>query len=461
MLRSRLDGQSQLAGHAYIKINCVTNQTLTKMFQSCDIDKIMTRHGDYVFRFMIFAGMLHHSKMLCRELGISHLTYSRDDATTGMAEFISFLGFKRCVCTNTTNLLKCCIVIPSAQGLAHDVPTHALNDRAQGARSASANVMPGVSNEDDPSMRTSRLDTVDMLQKKPRLRDKKVYCTHWLSNGNCAYLQQGCIYRHEIPRDLQGWRSLGFQTIPGWLRAKSPAWIDQHLWKSPDLPKDSAVEESTLTRWSQPQVNPLRNFKDERSNRRPAHTKLRTDRDLGLSQNTRYPSFIDEPSSSDRRVSQRNKRFHQSSFSEVARKEARHDYDGWGRTRYSTAPKYQKDSFLGHTKRGAIESSRLPSVDSIDDPGCHARCGSRGYREDSYESSHQPLPQCSAASPDSTSGASYGEAYGKDPVLQASQFLGSWQVETPDVVWGAYPSHESYSPKRPHHLRDSYCPGKR
>ena len=460
MLSSRLDGQCQLAGRANITVNCVTNQTLTKTFQSCDIDKIMTRHEDCVFQFMIFAGILHHSKMLCREFGITHLTYGKDNATTGVAGFTSFLGFKRCVCTNTTSPLKWCIVIPSTQGLAHDVPPHALNDRAQGATRA-ANIIPGVSNEDDPSMRTSRLDTVDMLQKKPRLRGKKVYCTHWLSKGNCAYMQQGCIYKHEIPRDLEGWGSLGFQTIPGWLQAKSPTWIDQHLRKSPDLPKDSAVEESTLTRWSQLKIDPLWNLKEDKSDRQPAHTKLRIDPDLGLSQNTRYPSFIEEPSSSDRRVSRRNKRFHQSSFSEVARKEARHDYDGWGRTRYSTAPKYQKDSFLGHAKRGAIESSRLPSVDSIDDPGCHARCASRGYRENSYESSHQSLPQCSAASPDSTSGASYREAYGEDPVLQASQFLGSWQIETPDVVWGAYPSHESYSPKRPHHLRDSYCPGKR
>ena len=274
-------------------------------------------------------------------------------------------------------------------------------------------------------------------------------------------MQQGCIYKHEIPRDLEGWESLGFQTIPDWLKAKSPAWIDQHLWKSPDLPKDSAVDESTLTRWSQPQTNPLRNLKEDNSDRQPAHTKRKIDPDLGLSQNTRYPSSMEEPSPSDRPLSQRNKRFHQSSFSEVARMEARHDCDGWSHTRYPTAPRYQKDSFLGHAKRGAIESSRLPSVDSIDDPGCHARCASRGYRENSFESSHQPLPQCSAASPGSTSGASYEDAHGEDPVLQASQFLRNWQIETPDVVWGAYPSHESYPPKLPHHSRSPYCPGKR
>ena len=431
------------------------------MFQSCDIDKIMTRHEDCVLQFMIFAGILHHSKVLCRELGINHLTYGKDDGTTGMAGFTSFLGFKRCVCTNTTDPLKCCIVIPSAQGLAHDVPPYALNDRAQGARRAGANVMPGVSNEDDPSMRTCRLDTVDMLQKKPCPRGKKVYCTHWLSKGNCAYMQQGCIYKHEIPRDLESWGSLGFQIIPGWLQAKSPAWIDQHLRKSPDLPKDSAVEEATLTRWSQPQINPLRNLKEDKSDRQPAHTKLKMDPDLGLSQNTRYPSSIEEPSSSDRLVRPRNKRFHQSSFSEVARKEARHDCDGWGHTRYSTAPRYQQDSFLGHAKRGAIESSRFPSADSIDDPGCHARCASRDYRENSCEPSDQPLPQWSAASTTSTSGASYGNAHGEDPLLQASQFLRDWQIESSDVVWGSYPSHESYPPKRPHHWRDSYPPGKR
>ncbi len=461
VLKSQLDGQHQLAGHANITINCVTNQASTKTFQSFDIDKIMTGHEDFVFQVMMFAGILHHSKILCKELGINHLTYGKDDAATGISGFTSLLGFKRCVCTDMTDPSKCCIAIPSAQRLGRDVLPHALNDHVQDARRVGANIMHSASIEDDPSTRTCRLDRVDMLQKKQRRRDKKVYCTYWLSKGNCAYMQQGCIYKHEIPKDQETWESLGFHTIPGWLHAKSSAWIDQHLRKSPDLSKDLAVEESTIARRSQPQINPLQNLRVDKGNRQSAHTKLKMDSDLRLLLNTRYPSSNEEPSSSDRFVRPRNKRFRQPSFSDITRKKARHDCDDWGHTRSPTAPEYQKDSFLDHAKKGAIESSRLHSSDSFDDTGCSVRCVSRDYWGNNYEPSYQPPPQWSAVSTGSTSGASYGNGHGEDPVLQASQFLGDWQIETPDVVWGSYPSHESYPPKRPHHLRDSYRPGKR
>ena len=409
---------------------------------------------------MMFTGVLHHSKILCKELGIDHLTYGKDDGATGISGFMSLLGFKRCVCTNMTGSSKCCIAIPSAQRLGQDVLPHALNDRAQGTRRVGANVMHSASNEDDPSTRTCRLDRVDMLQKKQRRRGKKVYCTHWLSKGNCAYMQQGCIYKHEIPKDQETWESLGFHTIPGWLHAKSSAWIDQHLRKSPNLCKALAVEESTIAR-SQPQINPLQNLRGDKGDRQPAQTKLNMESDLRLLANTRYPSSNEEPSSSDSVLRPRNKRFRQSSFSELTRKKTRHDCDDWDRTRSPTARRYQKDSFVDHAKRGAIESSHLDSADNIDDPGCPVRCVSQGYWGNSYEPSYQPPPQWSAVSTGSTSGASYGNGHGEDPVLQASQFLGDWQIETPDVVWGSYPSHESYHPKRPHDLRGSYRPGKR
>ena len=460
VLKRQLGGQSQLAGHANITINCVTNQASTKTFKSCDIDKIMTRHEDFVFQFMMFAGILHHSKILCKELGINHLTYGGADATTGIAGFTSLLGFKHCVCTDMTDPSMCCIVIPSAQRPAHNLPPHALNDRAQGVRRAGAKVMPGVSDEDDPSAKICRLDSVDMFEQKPRHRGEKVYCTYWLSRGNCAYMQQGCSYKHEIPKDRESWASLGFNTIPGWLDAKSSAWIEQHLQKSPDLPKGLAVEESTMTSRSQRQINLLQKLREDKGDRQPAHINVKWEPDL-RPLFTRYPSSNEDPSSSDKFVRSRNKHFRQSSFPEITRKKARHEYNDWDRTRNPTAPRHQKDSFLDYAKRGATESSRLPSVDSIDDPGCHVRCASRGYWENSYKPSDQPVPQWSAVSPGSTSGASYGNAHGEDPVLQASQFLGDWQIETPNVVWGSYPSHESYPAKRPHDLRDSYRPGKR
>lgn len=394
---------------------------------------------------MMFAGILHHLKILCKGLGISHLTYGKDDTTTGIGGLLPLLGFKRCACTDMAGPSKCCISIPSTQRVGQEV---LLNDRAQGARRVGAKGMHSASNEDDLSTITGGFDRGDKVQKNQRRRDKKVYCTHWLSKGNCAYMQQGCIYKHEIPKDQETWESLGFHTIPGWLHAKSSAWINQHLRKGPDLSEDLSVEGSNIARRSQPQINTLQNLGNENGDRPPAHKTLQARPDIKYAN---VPSLCTRPY---------NKRAHPSS-TDITRTRIRNDSDDWGHTtRDPKRPRYQKDSFPEHAKRGDIEFSRLHSTDSIDDPDCHVSCASRGRWGNSRESSHRPPPHWSTASAGSTSGASCGNDYGEDPVLQASQFLGDWQIETPDVVWGSYPPHDSYPPNRPHYLRDPYRPGK-
>lgn len=47
---------------------------------------------------------------------------------------------------------------------------------------------------------------------------KKVYCSHWMSTGECDYAQQGCLYKHEMPLDIEMLNHLGFQDIPKWYR---------------------------------------------------------------------------------------------------------------------------------------------------------------------------------------------------------------------------------------------------
>ena len=457
MLKSQIVGPRPRTGHANITINYVRRQASTKTFQSCDIDKIMIGHEDCVFQVMIFAGIIHHLKILCKGLGITHLTYGKDDTTTGIGGLLPLLGFKRCACTDMAGLSKCCIAIPSTQQVGQEVP---LDDRAQGARRVGAKGMHSASDEDDLSTIIGRLDRGDKVQKNQRHRGKKVYCTHWLSKGNCAYMQQGCIYKHEIPKDQDTWESLGFHTLPGWLHTKSSAWINQHLRRSPDLSEDLSAEESNIATRSQPQINNLQNLREEGDGRHPAHTKPQMEPDTRLLLNTRSPSSNEEPSSSNRFSRPFNKGVPRSS-SDITRKRARNNCKDWGHTpRNLKTPRYQEDLFPEHVKKGAIESSRLHSTDSVNDPGCDVRGASRGHWGNSYESTYQPPPYWSTISTGSTSEFSCGNEYGEDPVLKASQFLGDWQIETPDVVWGSYPSHELYPPDRPHYLRDSYRPGK-
>ncbi|RDW70739.1 uncharacterized protein DSM5745_08250 [Aspergillus mulundensis] len=50
--------------------------------------------------------------------------------------------------------------------------------------------------------------------------DRKVFCSYWIRNGECDFMQQGCIYKHEMPHDLATLERLGFNDIPRWYRKK-------------------------------------------------------------------------------------------------------------------------------------------------------------------------------------------------------------------------------------------------
>lgn len=46
-------------------------------------------------------------------------------------------------------------------------------------------------------------------------QEKKEYCTYWLRHGECDYIQQGCLYKHEIP-DKATLLNIGFRSTPRW-----------------------------------------------------------------------------------------------------------------------------------------------------------------------------------------------------------------------------------------------------
>ncbi|KAK5193776.1 hypothetical protein LTR99_005995 [Exophiala xenobiotica] len=52
------------------------------------------------------------------------------------------------------------------------------------------------------------------------LTGKKVYCSYWLRKGECDFAQQGCIYKHEMPTDLETLLTVGFTDIPLWYRQR-------------------------------------------------------------------------------------------------------------------------------------------------------------------------------------------------------------------------------------------------
>ena len=51
-------------------------------------------------------------------------------------------------------------------------------------------------------------------------QDKKEYCSYWIRTGECDYMQQGCLFKHEMP-DLDTLKVIGFRGPPRW-------WIEKN-----------------------------------------------------------------------------------------------------------------------------------------------------------------------------------------------------------------------------------------
>ncbi|KAI5462422.1 hypothetical protein BGZ63DRAFT_443314 [Mariannaea sp. PMI_226] len=57
----------------------------------------------------------------------------------------------------------------------------------------------------------------------------KVYCDKWVHEGTCAFAQQGCKYKHEIPFDKATQHSLGlYQGLPAWYKKHQAAELQRH-----------------------------------------------------------------------------------------------------------------------------------------------------------------------------------------------------------------------------------------
>jgi hypothetical protein len=65
----------------------------------------------------------------------------------------------------------------------------------------------------------NRIDRIVATTSPAHQRRTKIYCDKWIHDGTCAFTQQGCKYKHEMPFDKATQQSLGlFHGFPKWWR---------------------------------------------------------------------------------------------------------------------------------------------------------------------------------------------------------------------------------------------------
>ncbi|KAF9882031.1 c-x8-c-x5-c-x3-h type zinc finger protein [Colletotrichum karsti] len=95
--------------------------------------------------------------------------------------------------------------------------------------------------------------------KKP-----KIYCDKWVHEGVCAFTQQGCKYKHEMPLDKPTQHSLGlFHGLPTWWK-KQQAELQRQQQQQQEQQEGSGPEAFYDTRQVQQETlpSPIRSEKD-------------------------------------------------------------------------------------------------------------------------------------------------------------------------------------------------------
>lgn len=95
-----------------------------------------------------------------------------------------------------------------------------------------------------PPPKQSRIDTIIASTPAPEAQKRqKIYCDKWIHEGVCAFTQQGCKYKHEMPLDRDTQESLGlFQGLPIWWRKhQGEITSDQHAARAGDSTRPPAL----------------------------------------------------------------------------------------------------------------------------------------------------------------------------------------------------------------------------
>ncbi|KAF5651355.1 CHD1-transcriptional regulator [Fusarium sp. NRRL 52700] len=122
----------------------------------------------------------------------------------------------------------------------------------------------------------TRIDRI-VATSPTQQRRTKIYCDKWIHDGTCAFTQQGCKYKHEMPFDKATQQSLGlFHGFPKWWRdhqeelqkhrnRDSPARNNQAILQSGW--RDDGNEDVSHTAAVLAPIGPERNQKSSKENR--------------------------------------------------------------------------------------------------------------------------------------------------------------------------------------------------
>lgn len=197
--------------------------------KSCTVEQLNVRTGDAVIDMGAFASTLRRIQSLCARGRIGHLAI-RDLGGPGSG-LLKYAGFKVCDCEPLCNNVSA----PSRMCMELSIPTGPLPRVKEGDNPMSVLSVRERDNRAAVASNTQRTANADIEGSR---FGKKKHCMHWILRGECAYMQSGCRYEHEIPVDQKTRDEIGMGDIPQWFK-------DSRYWR-PWLEKVEASKREEL-----------------------------------------------------------------------------------------------------------------------------------------------------------------------------------------------------------------------
>ena len=200
---------------------CITETRFQKSdddFKSCTIEQLAVVTGDSLTDTGAFAAILRRIQSLCIEKNAEHLSMTGTESHHWSSGLLKQAGFNLCECEL---LYK---AVPAGFQLCMDLPTRRADSPASkekdsprnGALIREGNGVIVAVNNTQPAANTANIGDSFVREK--------THCHFWILRGECAYVQLGCKYKHEIPVTQAEFDRIGLRTVPPWFKMSQYWW---------------------------------------------------------------------------------------------------------------------------------------------------------------------------------------------------------------------------------------------
>ena len=203
-------------GSVSVSITKTHFQKSKKSIISCTIEQLDVNTGDTLTDMQAFAVILRRIQTLCTDNNAEHLVMVGSESFRMFSGLLEHAGFTLCDCERPSKNVS----VGSQSQLCMDLPTRPT--RSPVHKDQDHPISSSTRDKEHVAAPANRTSITKTANTGGPFANKK-YCIGWIWRGECAYMQVGCRYKHEIPLDKETREKIGMRGIPKWFK-ESPHW---------------------------------------------------------------------------------------------------------------------------------------------------------------------------------------------------------------------------------------------